>query len=68
MPVRAPLNSFTHCYAELRFCRSLHFGEFFSAEGSLQKNAASVDRLILYMLDRNLRLLLWFLFHASSVF
>lgn len=22
MPVKAPLNSFTHCYAELRFCRS----------------------------------------------
>lgn len=68
MPVKAPLNSFTHCYAELRFLLASAFLKIVSAEGSFQRNAASVDRLILCMLDRNLRLLLWFLFHSSSMF
>lgn len=44
------------------------FWKVVTAEGSFQKNAASVDGLILCMLDSHLKSLLWFLFHASSVF
>lgn len=58
MPVKALLNSFTHCYAELRFS---------SAHGAAFRGMQHPDRLIPCMLDRNLRLLLWFLSHASSV-
>lgn len=63
---RLPLHA---CQSSFEFFYTLLCGAevFLRAEGSFQRNAASVERLIPGMLDRNLRLLLWFLSHASSV-